>query len=393
MTLFRLSIVFVFFFVVTFVAKNAFPWVTDSPSWIVQIVLLVFGYANLSTFIAAMAMNLLVNIIAEVWNRPRGLGLWDALWYKFEPSETNECLISVIQEEYCATDVKILTEFDWDTIVAATNNFSDSNVVGRGKSGSTTIYKALLVEPSGDQLVAVKRFSPSSGIGGLNQYMNEIFLLPKLEHPNIIKLIGYCVRGKEKLLVHEFMPMTKSLDSWLQISSMCKESFTLNQWSNRFKMIIEIAEGVAYLHEYSGLRVVHGDLKLSNILLDRKMKPKISGFASAESMTNLSNRENMSPEYISLQMKEDIHSFGVIVLVMMSGTRVTTNSDTMSLINYAKMVRNTGFILGMVEGPMMGTCDADEAWRCLEVGLLCTQQDPVSRPAMTWVPGMLQGDY
>ncbi|EYU40184.1 hypothetical protein MIMGU_mgv1a019189mg, partial [Erythranthe guttata] len=227
-----------------------------------------------------------------------------------------------IRNEYGETGVEI-TDFYWDTIVAGTSNFADSQIIARGKSGTTTIYSMALVQPSEE--FAVKKFSHSSGLNSFNEFMNEIVLLPKLKHPNIIKLIGYCIEGKEKLLVYELMPPRIS-------TSLCKDrlkSNPLHQWSVRFKLIIGIAEGVAYLHEYSGLRVVHGDLKLINILLDKSMmNPKISGFGSAEGLTI----GVMSPEY-SLKMKSDIYNFGVIVLAMMSGKMVTTVSDTASLID------------------------------------------------------------
>ncbi|EYU40185.1 hypothetical protein MIMGU_mgv11b017792mg, partial [Erythranthe guttata] len=271
--------------------------------------------------------------------------------------------------EKCRDADIIVTEFDWDMIVAGTDNFSDLNLVARGKSGTTTIHMASL-GPSGK--FAVKRFSPSSGIGGLTEFKNEIFLLPKLEHPNIIKLIGYCIHGQEKLLVHEYM-FPCSLDTLLQL---------------RFNLKIGIAEGVPYLHEYSGLGVVHRDLNLSNILVDESMmNPKIFGFALAKSTIGLT--DNMSREY-NLKMKTDIYCFGVIVLVIMSGKMVTTVSEVASLIDNAKMVRSIGTVSETVEDSLIETYVPDEARKCLEVGILCTQQDPDSRPTITSVLKILR---
>ncbi|XP_012834071.1 PREDICTED: cysteine-rich receptor-like protein kinase 19 [Erythranthe guttata] len=235
-----------------------------------------------------------------MYTRPFRPARWPAAVRDDFESSPNESLLSEIREKCRDADI-IVTEFDWDMIVAGTDNFSDLNLVARGKSGTTTIHMASL-GPSGK--FAVKRFSPSSGIGGLTEFKNEIFLLPKLEHPNIIKLIGYCIHGQEKLLVHD--------------------------------------------------------------------------------------TDNMSREY-NLKMKTDIYCFGVIVLVIMSGKMVTTVSEVASLIDNAKMVRSIGTVSETVEDSLIETYVPDEARKCLEVGILCTQQDPDSRPTITSVLKILRG--
>ncbi|KAL7141806.1 hypothetical protein ABFS83_08G078300 [Erythranthe nasuta] len=320
----------------------------------------------------------------SVNKQPSRLGLWDAFSYKFYPSKKNASLLSEIREEYRATNVKV-TEFDWDTIVAGTDKFSDSNVIGRGESGTTTIYKAVF--PPSEEFAAVKRFSPSSGLVGLDKFLNELLLLPKLEHPNIIKLLGYCIHKQEKLLVYELMPVTSTLDSL--VYGICNRlTLYLRLWSLRFKIIMGIAQGFCYLHEDSGLRVVHGDLKLSNILLDVKMNAKISGFALARSRTTYGN---MSTSESYVQMKSDVYRFGVIVLAMVSGTRLTTDLDITSLVDNTWELWYKGLELAAVNKSIIGTRGVDnEERRCIRVGLLCTLKNPDDRPPMSLVLKILE---
>ncbi|KAL7101845.1 hypothetical protein ACP275_08G080200 [Erythranthe tilingii] len=329
-------------------------------------------------------------------NKPSRLWPWDAFWSKVKSSKKIELLLSAksVNKETAETfmpaaDIKV---FDWDTILAGTQQFSSSNIVGRG--GWSTVYKAML-PPSG-QLVAVKRFSTSSRPGSLDKFKNEILLLPKLQHPNIIKLLGYCIHKKEKLLVYEFMTNT-SLESFI----FCINEGRL-QWSLRFKIITGIAQGVFYLHQDSGLRVIHRDLKLSNILLDFDMNPKICTFALSRTLTeHQSELETsnvvgtfgyISPEcltHATYSVHSDMYSFGIVVLEMVSGKRIY--EPTYSLVDYAWKLWNKGRPLDMVDESLFGVFSADEALRCIQVGLLCTQHEPMYRPTMPCVLKMLQG--
>ncbi|EYU40179.1 hypothetical protein MIMGU_mgv1a021722mg, partial [Erythranthe guttata] len=292
-------------------------------------------------------------------------------------------------------DIKV---FDWDTILAGTEQFSFSNKVGRGGWG--TVYKAML-PPSG-QLVAVKRLSTSSRPKSLNIFKNEILLLPKLQHPNIIKLLGYCIHKEEKLLVYEFMT-NSSLDSF--IFGIHKSPLP---WSLRFKIITGIAQGVVYLHEDSGLRVIHRHLKLNNILLDFDMSPKISDFTIARTLTEhqctcelktsiVGTIGYIPPEIFTggtFSVKSDVYSFGIIVLEMVSGKKSfnATYKEPMEFpLHYASKLWKEGRPLEMVDKSLFGVFLADEALRCIQVGLLCTQNEPKYRPTMPCVLKMLQG--
>ncbi|CAN0855536.1 G-type lectin S-receptor-like serine/threonine-protein kinase At4g27290 [Linum grandiflorum] len=162
--------------------------------------------------------------------------------------------------------------FELATIVDATDNFSVTNKLGEGGFGP--VYMGVMVD---GQEIAVKRLSSSSG-QGTKEFKNEVLLISKLQHRNLVKLLGCCIQGDEKLLVYEYMP-NKSLDSFIFDD---RRSGMLD-WRKRFNIICGIARGLMYLHQDSRLRIVHRDLKASNVLLDNEMNPKISDFGMAKS--------------------------------------------------------------------------------------------------------------
>ncbi|KAH6758801.1 lectin protein kinase family protein [Perilla frutescens var. frutescens] len=213
--------------------------------------------------------------------------------------------------------------FSFQNLEMATDNFSNENKLGEGGFGS--VYKGKL--PSGQE-IAIKRLSRSSGQGVL-EFKNEILLIAKLQHDNLFKLLGCCIKGKEKILVYEFMP-NRSLDFFLFDSSR-RESI---KWTNRMNIIQGVAQGLLYLHKYSRLRVIHQDLKASNILLDQYMNPKISDFGMARIFGKQESEANtkrivgthgyMSPEYAIkgiFSVKSDVFSFGVLLLETVTGKK------------------------------------------------------------------------
>ncbi|KAK1403983.1 Receptor-like serine/threonine-protein kinase [Heracleum sosnowskyi] len=213
--------------------------------------------------------------------------------------------------------------FTFMQIAEATNGFSFSNKLGEGGFGP--VYKGMLDK---GQEIAVKRLSKTSK-QGIDEFMNEVSCIAKLQHRNLVKLLGCCVEEGERMLIYEYMP-NRGLDSVLFDKELCK-SF---DWPKRYNIINGMSRGLLYLHEDSRLRIIHRDFKLSNILLDYEMNPKISDFGMARifggSETEASTTRvvgtygYMPPEYAIeglFSTKSDVYSFGVVVLEILSGKR------------------------------------------------------------------------
>ncbi|XP_057955548.1 G-type lectin S-receptor-like serine/threonine-protein kinase At4g03230 isoform X2 [Malania oleifera] len=287
--------------------------------------------------------------------------------------------------------------FDFESILHATDYFSNENKLGQGGFGP--VYKGKFL---GGQEIAVKRLSSASG-QGLEEFKNEVMLIAKLQHRNLVKLLGYCIKGDEKILLYEYMP-NKSLDNFIFDRTLC---LTL-KWEKRFDIILGIARGLLYLHQDSRLRIIHRDLKTSNILLDEEMNPKISDFGLArifggkqtEAATNkvVGTYGYMAPEYALdgfFSIKSDVFSFGVVLLEIISGkknTRFCLSEQTLSLLGYAWRIWIEERALDLVDHTLRKSCNIGEVLKCINVGLLCVQEDPSDRPTMSAVVVMLGGE-
>ncbi|PON53008.1 S-receptor-like serine/threonine-protein kinase [Parasponia andersonii] len=230
--------------------------------------------------------------------------------------------------------------FDMCTITMATDNFSFNNKLGEGGFGP--VYRGKLED---GQEIAVKRLAMSSK-QGINEFKNEVNLIAKLQHRNLVKLLGCCIQGEEKLLVYEYMP-NKSLDSFIFDQKQEK----VLEWSKRFQIISGIARGLVYLHQDSRLRIIHRDLKTSNVLLDNEMNPKISDFGLARIFGGDQIEERTSRAWTLLK-----------------------EGRPFELLN---------------KGLISSYNNLDEVLRCIHIGLLCVQQNPADRPNMSFVILML----
>ncbi|KAF8095950.1 hypothetical protein N665_0320s0076 [Sinapis alba] len=289
------------------------------------------------------------------------------------------------------------SQYDLKTIEAATNNFSRSNKLGEGGFGK--VYKGTL---SNGIEVAVKRLSKMSG-QGTREFRNEAVLVSKLQHRNLVRLLGFCLEGEEKILIYEFVS-NKSLDYFL----FDPEKQGQLDWTRRYKIIGGIARGILYLHQDSQLTIIHRDLKASNILLDADMNPKISDFGLStifgiDQTQGNTNRiagtyAYMSPEYAlqgQFSMKSDVYSFGVLVLEIISGKKnsnvyqMDETSTAGNLVNNAWRLWRNGSPLELLDPAIGRNNQSNEVTRCIHIALLCVQDNPEDRPKLSTIILML----
>ncbi|TVU00581.1 hypothetical protein EJB05_53992, partial [Eragrostis curvula] len=290
-------------------------------------------------------------------------------------------------------DLSDFSVFNFHQILEATNNFSEENKLGEGGFGP--VYKGQF--PDGME-IAVKRLASHSGQGFI-EFKNEVQLIAKLQHTNLVRLLGCCSQGEEKILVYEYLP-NKSLDFFI----FDDDRKSLLDWNKRLAIIEGIAEGLLYLHKHSRLRVIHRDLKPSNILLDIEMNPKISDFGLAKIFSSteaditrrvVGTYGYMAPEYASeglFSVKSDVFSFGVLVLEILSGKRNSGShqcGDFINLIGYAWQLRDEGRWYELVDASLLPKCHSAEMMRCMSIALLCVQENAVDRPTMLDVVAML----
>ncbi|KAK4485148.1 hypothetical protein RD792_007761, partial [Penstemon davidsonii] len=289
-----------------------------------------------------------------------------------------------------------LAMFSFNYVASTTGNFSDENKLGQGGFGH--VYKGKL--PGGEE-IAVKRLCKNSD-QGLEEFKNEIMLIAKLQHRNLVRLLGCCIDGEEKMLLYEYMP-NKSLDLYL----FDPEKKARLDWSKRFSIIEGIARGLLYLHRDSRLRIIHRDLKASNILLDEEMNPKISDFGMARIFGGNQNEANtnrvvgtygyMAPEYAMegfFSFKSDVYSFGVLLLEIVMGRRNTSfrSSEHTNIIGYAWDLFDRGRAIELMDSLILDSCSQEQVLRCIHVGMLCVQDVVDHRPNMPGVVLMLESE-
>ncbi|KAJ9566368.1 hypothetical protein OSB04_002334 [Centaurea solstitialis] len=290
-----------------------------------------------------------------------------------------------------------LPMFDFSILAMATNNFSTANKLGEGGFGC--VYKGTL---PGGKVVAVKRLSKISN-QGIEELTNEVQLIARLQHRNLVQLLGCCIEVEEKLLIYEFMK-NRSLDTFL----FEKEKSMELSWQLRLDIIHGITRGLLYLHQDSRFKIIHRDLKASNILLDEKMNPKISDFGMArifgsdqiEAKTKkvVGTYGYMSPEYAMnghFSTKSDVYSFGVLVLEIVSGQKNTGSlytSSELNLLGHTWTLWKEGKALELLDESLRAKFLEDEALRCIQIGLLCVQEHKEDRPCMSKVLWMLNNE-
>ncbi|KAG6480224.1 hypothetical protein ZIOFF_063709 [Zingiber officinale] len=291
-------------------------------------------------------------------------------------------------------NLRMVSYFSYRTLKKATKDFHPKNQLGGGGFGP--VYKGVLDD---GRIIAVKQLSVGKSQQGESEFLAEVRMLTSIQHKNLVCLVGCCSEGSERLLVYEYMT-NGSLNKI--ISGKSGKSL---DWKTRFEIIVGVARGLQYLHEDSNLRIVHRDIKASNILLDEKFQPKISDFGLAkffpEDQTYLSTRfagtlGYCAPEYAlrgELSAKADIYSFGVLVLEIIScrtNTDLSLPIEMQYLPEYTWKLYERSKVREIVDPKLLdeGTVEKEVLQVC-QVALLCLQLHPDLRPPMSDIVAML----
>ncbi|KAL5549058.1 hypothetical protein UlMin_004289 [Ulmus minor] len=256
------------------------------------------------------------------------------------------------------------------------------------------------VLPDG-KAVAIKRlfFNTTQWV---DHFFNEVNLISEIRHKNLVGLLGYSITGPESLLVYEYVPNQSLLDHIFGV----RRNDRPVSWELRYKIILGTAEGLAYLHEESNLRIIHRDIKLSNILLEEDFTPKIADFGLArlfpEDKTHISTAiagtlGYLAPEYIihgKLTEKADVYSFGVLVIEVVSGRKQNSFSqDSYSILQMVWNHYRNGRVCDAVDPKLQGNFQVEDASRLFQIGLLCVQASAELRPSMSMVVKMLTENH
>uniref|UniRef100_A0A3B6GPD8 non-specific serine/threonine protein kinase n=2 Tax=Triticum aestivum TaxID=4565 RepID=A0A3B6GPD8_WHEAT len=288
--------------------------------------------------------------------------------------------------------------FHFEQLLEATSNFSEENKLGQGGFGA--VYKGQL--PDGLD-IAVKRLASHSG-QGFTEFKNEVQLIAKLQHTNLVRFLGCCSQEEEKILVYEYLP-NKSLDIFI----FDEYKRALLDWTKLLEIIEGVAHGLHYLHKHSRLLVIHRDLKPSNILLDSEMNPKISDFGLAKLFSSNDTEGDttrrvvgtygyMAPEYASkgvFSIKSDVFSFGVVIFEILSGKHNSGNQQCggfVNLLGYAWQLWEEGKWIDLLDASLVPDIHLATLMRCINIALLCVQENAVDRPTMGDIVSMLRSD-
>ncbi|KAL3501159.1 hypothetical protein ACH5RR_035608 [Cinchona calisaya] len=285
--------------------------------------------------------------------------------------------------------------FSYETLERATDYFNNANKLGQGGSGS--VFKGTL--PNG-QALAIKRlfFNTTQWV---DHFFNEVNLISGIQHKNLVQLLGCSITGPESLLVYAYVP-----NGNLHEHIFVKKNVQPLSWGKRYKIILGTAEGLAFLHEESTVRIIHRDIKLSNVLLDEDFTPKIADFGLArlfpEDKTHISTAiagtlGYMAPEYVvrgKLTEKADVYSFGVLLIEVVSGRRNSSvYQNSFSVLQMIWNLYGTGKLCEAVDPSLQGNFIEEEASRLLQIGLLCVQASAELRPSMSVVVKMLNNQH
>ncbi|XP_021889812.1 probable serine/threonine-protein kinase PBL5 [Carica papaya] len=281
--------------------------------------------------------------------------------------------------------------FTFEELAAATGNFRSDCFLGEGGFGK--VYKGHLEKIN--QVVAIKQLD-RNGLQGIREFVVEVLTLSLADHPNLVKLIGFCAEGDQRLLVYEYMPLG-SLENHLHDFLPGRKPL---DWNARMKIAAGAARGLEYLHEKMKPPVIYRDLKCSNILLGEGYHPKLSDFGLAKvgpsgDKTHVSTRVMgtygyCAPDYAmtgQLTFKSDIYSFGVVLLELITGRKAIDNTrehKEQNLVGWARpLFKDRRSFSQMVDPLLQGQYPVRGLYQALAISAMCVQEQPNMRPVIS----------
>ncbi|XP_074274560.1 putative serine/threonine-protein kinase PBL3 [Silene latifolia] len=303
------------------------------------------------------------------------------------------------RSEYEILSSSGLKAFSFNDLKTATKNFRPDSLIGEGGFGY--VFKGwidgqtlLPSRPGSGMVVAVKKLKPE-GFQGHKEWLTEVNYLGQLHHPNLVKLIGYCVEGEHRLLVYEFMPKG-SLENHL-----FRRGPQPISWATRIKVAIGAAKGLSFLHDAES-QVIYRDFKASNILLDADFHAKLSDFGLAKagptgdrthvSTQVMGTQGYAAPEYVAtgrLSAKSDVYSYGVVLLELLTGRRAVDKSkvtNEQNLTDWAKpYLGDRRKLFRIMDTKLEGQYPQKAAFKVASLAIQCLDPEPRSRPKMSEV--------
>ncbi|XP_021763440.1 probable serine/threonine-protein kinase PBL26, partial [Chenopodium quinoa] len=300
------------------------------------------------------------------------------------PSQVDDKESTIIENKGSDHAIK-LQDFTFQELADATENFSPEHFVDVGSFGK--IYRGKLRNTG--EIIVVEQLD-RDGSRGHREFLSQVLVLSILNH------IGYCTKGDERFLVHEYLPLG-SLDQHLHDRSSKQKPL---DWYTRMKIALGIAKGLEYIHHNASLPVIYRNLKPSNILLDKNFKAKLSDFGLSKigptgEMKHISTRivgtnGYIAPEYQNtgfLTMKADVYSFGVVLLELVTGRRavdITKQTKEQNLVSWAhQILKKPSKFTELADPVLQGNFPANGFNQALAVAAMCLQEEQTARPMMS----------